>query len=123
SDGATIRRTDSIRRRAMGREPRMPLTPDQIADREFTFGLRGYDQDEVRAFLQLVAAEFGRAGAGAVAEPDTSDSTATGGGAPAGDDDDDAAATATATLILQRAHDEAVELRQSATAEAEMTRA
>jgi DivIVA domain-containing protein len=35
----------------------MPLTPDEIADKEFSFGLRGYDQTEVREFLSLVASE------------------------------------------------------------------
>ncbi len=35
----------------------MALTPAEIANKEFAFGLRGYDQEEVRAFLRLVAAE------------------------------------------------------------------
>jgi DivIVA domain-containing protein len=35
----------------------MALTPEEIAEKEFAFGLRGYDQEEVRAFLHLVAAE------------------------------------------------------------------
>ena len=35
----------------------MALTPEEIAEKEFAFGLRGYDLEEVRAFLHLVAAE------------------------------------------------------------------
>ena len=36
----------------------MSLTPDEIAAKEFLVGLRGYDKDEVRAFLQTVAAAY-----------------------------------------------------------------
>jgi len=43
----------------------MSLTPDEIADREFGFGLRGYDQDEVRSFLVEVAGELEHAREGA----------------------------------------------------------
>ncbi|CAN5625761.1 hypothetical protein BH10ACT1_BH10ACT1_19430 [soil metagenome] len=39
----------------------MSLTPEEIADKEFLVGLRGYDQDEVRSFLRTVADAFGQA--------------------------------------------------------------
>ena len=86
----------------------MPLTPDEIAEKEFTFGLRGYDHDEVRAFLLLVAANYGEHGATASA-PDAA--------AHVG------AAASQAAAILQKAHDEAAQIHQSATAEGEMIRA
>lgn len=89
----------------------MPLTPDEIVDKEFTFGLRGYDQDEVRAYLHLVAAAFSeRSPVADAADGPVSEISET-------------TATANATVLLQKAHDEALEIRQSATAEAEMIRA
>lgn len=33
----------------------MAMTPEDIASKEFALGLRGYDKDEVRAYLQAVA--------------------------------------------------------------------
>ncbi|MEO6989102.1 MAG: DivIVA domain-containing protein [Aquihabitans sp.] len=33
----------------------MSLTPENIAEKEFTLGLRGYDKEEVRSYLQTVA--------------------------------------------------------------------
>lgn len=33
----------------------MALTPEEIAEKEFALGLRGYDKDEVRSYLQTVA--------------------------------------------------------------------
>ena len=36
----------------------MAITPEEIASKEFLVGLRGYDKDEVRAYLQTVAAAF-----------------------------------------------------------------
>lgn len=87
----------------------MALTPDEIADKEFTFGLRGYDQDEVRAYLHLVAAAFSEHAR------DAADA--------AGTEISESTASSNAKVLLQKAHDEAVEIRQSATAEAEMVRA
>ena len=43
----------------------MALTSSEIASKEFLVGLRGYDKDEVRAFLQAVAEAFDQQGAGA----------------------------------------------------------
>lgn len=37
----------------------MPITPDEIATREFETNLRGFDRDDVVAFLQQVAEEYG----------------------------------------------------------------
>lgn len=85
----------------------MALTPDEIAEKEFAFGLRGYDQEEVRAFLHLVAAEVA---SGAIPP-------APGGGAiPAG------AVDAEAALVLERANAEAAEVRRTAEADAEIIR-
>lgn len=36
----------------------MTMTPDEIADRKFLVGLRGYDRDEVRKFLVTVADDY-----------------------------------------------------------------
>lgn len=36
----------------------MSITSEEIANKEFLVGLRGYDKDEVRTFLQTVAAAF-----------------------------------------------------------------
>ena len=36
----------------------MAITPEEIADRKFLVGLRGYDRDEVRTFLTAVAEEL-----------------------------------------------------------------
>ena len=41
----------------------------EIANKEFLVGLRGYDKDEVRAFLQTVAAAFDAVPAPAPAAP------------------------------------------------------
>lgn len=73
----------------------MSLTPDEIGGREFGFGLRGYDQDEVRAFLEQVAEQARRSSV-------------------PGDRHSDGAES------LQRALDDAAEVRQRAAAEAEI---
>src|SRR5690606_3938595 len=96
------------------REHPMTLTPEEIAEKEFAFGLRGYDQEEVRAFLLLVAAEFQAAPTGAAG----------------GDAEDaepvaeltEAQASGEAAKILQKAHDDAEEIRHGAEVDAEMTR-
>lgn len=36
----------------------MPLSPDEIQRKEFDQGMRGYDKDQVRAFLNEVAADY-----------------------------------------------------------------
>lgn len=39
----------------------MSLTPDEIANKEFLVGLRGYDKEEVRSYLRSVAVAFSSA--------------------------------------------------------------
>lgn len=122
----------------------MSLTPEQIASQEFAVGLRGYDQDEVRDYLRKVASLVA---AGGIVLTDVPGSAA-GPASPVKVDAPSnvvrigAAASASAGVvgeaepldpevdanpgtapILQRAHAEAAEIRQSATAEAEITRA
>ena len=36
----------------------MPLSPDEINSKEFDQGMRGYDRDQVRAFLNTVASDY-----------------------------------------------------------------
>lgn len=86
----------------------MALTPDEIAEKEFAFGLRGYDQEEVRAFLHLVAAEV----ASGVVAPGPGVS-----GAVTAD-----AVDAEAAQVLERANAEAAEVRRTAEADAEIIR-
>jgi DivIVA domain-containing protein len=88
----------------------MALTPDEIAEKEFAFGLRGYDQDEVRAFLHLVAAQV----AGGLIEPGAGDRP--GGAEPAVPVDVESA------QILERANREADDIRLAAEADAEIVR-
>jgi DivIVA domain-containing protein len=91
----------------------MALTSEEIATKEFLTGLRGYDKDEVRSFLQTVAGEFESAGRGAEAAPAPAAPAA---GAAAGGDwsnlGDEIAA------VLRTAHDQAATLRGEAETEA-----
>jgi DivIVA domain-containing protein len=48
----------------------MSLTPDEIAAKEFLVGLRGYDKDEVRAFLRMVATSVEEHSAAAAVVPE-----------------------------------------------------
>ena len=91
----------------------MSLTPDQIADKEFLVGLRGYDQDEVRSFLRTVAEAFRSAG--------TPDAAPAAPAAPAGGTDwanlgDEIAA------VLRTAHEQAATLRSDAEKEVQALR-
>lgn len=90
----------------------MALSPEEIADKEFAFGLRGYDQEEVRAFLHQVAAEI------ASVTP-TTGSDGDRGGILVGSS---GAADAEAARVLERASAEAADLRQAAEADAEIVR-
>ena len=36
----------------------MPFSPEEIESKEFLITLRGYDKDEVQAFLRAVAADY-----------------------------------------------------------------
>lgn len=47
----------------------MSLTSEEIAGKEFLVGLRGYDKDEVRAFLRTVASAFDQTSADAAGAP------------------------------------------------------
>src|SRR5690349_7861438 len=51
----------SSRPRRPWESPEMPFRPDEIADKEFLVGLRGYDKDEVRTFLRQVAEQVAAA--------------------------------------------------------------
>ncbi len=49
----------------------MSLTPEQIAEKDFLIGLRGFDREEVRFFLRTVADAFRQAEAKAAASAPT----------------------------------------------------
>lgn len=85
----------------------MPLTPDEIAEKEFAFGLRGYDQAEVREFLTLIAAEV-------------ADGSLSGVPAPLTFSPDAAGLEGEAAQVLERAHAEAAAIRRAAEADAEI---
>lgn len=99
----------------------MSLTPEEIAEKEFLIGLRGYDKDEVRSFLRTVSEAFSEASqepaepaagpepappVAPVAEP----AAATSGGDWANLGDEIAA-------VLRTAHEQASTLRSEAEAE------
>ena len=97
----------------------MALTPEEIAEKEFAFGLRGYDQEEVRAFLHLVAAEVasgafgvGSPGSSATSGGDTATTPVAGGGS----------VDTEAAQVLERATAEAADVRRAAEADAEIIR-
>lgn len=48
----------------------MAMSPEEIAEREFLVGLRGYDKDEVRDFLTVVAEDYRSVLESATAPPD-----------------------------------------------------
>lgn len=119
----------------------MALTPEEIAGKEFGLGLRGYDQDEVRAFLRLVAAQPGLAAStdagvtpGAVDRPEaevgveaevevgTAESTAEVGAAESTMSAEPMDGAAEAAALLENAHTEASRLRTEAEADAEHIR-
>lgn len=82
-------------------------SPQTIADKEFSFGLRGYDQTEVREFLSLVASEVA---GGIVIAANLGDGTQTPGTGVQGDQGAEVvggdAAAAQAAAMLDRAHRE-----------------
>src|SRR4051812_30731841 len=89
----------------------MTLTSEEIATKEFLVGLRGYDKDEVRAFLVTVAREFVTAGAPQAADAPTGDPApeAAGNWANLGDE---------IAAVLRTAHDQAAALKGEAEADA-----
>jgi DivIVA domain-containing protein len=82
----------------------MAITPAEIANKEFLVGLRGYDKDEVRAYLQTVAAAFDAA-------PSADDAT---GEADSGGETDLSNLGGQIEAILSTARDEAAKLRAQA---------
>ena len=91
----------------------MALTSSEIANKEFLVGLRGYDKDEVRAFLQAVAEAFDEQASGGTAAPAAA-APAAGGMSDLGGQIEN---------ILNTARDEAAKLRSDAEADAAKTRA
>ncbi|QXC59522.1 DivIVA domain-containing protein [Aquihabitans sp. G128] len=93
----------------------MSLTPDQIAEKEFLVGLRGYDKDEVRSFLTTVADALRAAsapagdGSAAPAEPAAP--------APAAAGTDWANLGDEIAAVLRTAHEQAATLRSDAETE------
>ena len=91
----------------------MSLTSDEIADKEFLVGLRGYDKEEVRTFLRTVSKEF--------AASDQSAPHANGGPAPAepaplqpSTQPDWSSLGADIAAVLRTAHEQADALRSEA---------
>ena len=112
----------------------MAITPDEIANKEFLVGLRGYDKDEVRAFLHQVADAFSTLSTApppvpatpeGIMEPTTYEPAVAAPVAPT-------ASTATGSdwaelgeeiaAVLRTAHEQAAGLRADAEAEARATR-
>ncbi|MCU1352458.1 MAG: DivIVA protein [Acidimicrobiales bacterium] len=89
----------------------MALTPDEIAGKEFLVGLRGYDKDEVRAFLAEVADELRTAGPAAAPEPAPAAPAATAAAPDWTQMGEEVAA------VLRTAHEQAATLRAQAEAE------
>lgn len=103
----------------------MSLTSDEIADKEFVVGLRGYDKEEVRTFLRTVSKEFGAS--------DQSAPHANGGPTPAEPAPPQPSTQpdwsslgadigADIAAVLRTAHEQADALRSGAEAEAKATR-
>ncbi|HRW36879.1 MAG: DivIVA domain-containing protein [Acidimicrobiales bacterium] len=90
----------------------MALTSEEIASKEFLVGLRGYDKDEVRAFLQSVAAAFDES---ATTSNGAAEAPASGGGM--------ANLGGQIEAILATANAEADKLRSDAQADAARVRA
>ena len=102
----------------------MAITPAEIANKEFLVGLRGYDKDEVRAYLQTVAAAFDVAPSADDA-PGESDSAGETDLSNLGGQIEAILATARdeATKLRAQADSDTAKLRADADAYAESTRA
>lgn len=94
----------------------MSLTPEEIADKEFLVGLRGYDKDEVRRFLRTVSEAFAAQPAEATEAADGPTEAAAETGAPAPTDWSNLGEEIAA--VLRTAHEQAATLRDDAQAEA-----
>jgi DivIVA domain-containing protein len=117
------------------REERQVLTPEEIQSREFLVSLRGYDRDEVHAFLDEVAeafaelrAQVGGAADAAPAPPEQADTAPVAATPPAAAADAAPAASPFAAIaaetqrILEAAAAAGEELRRQAQAEADAAR-
>ncbi|HEU4480513.1 MAG TPA: DivIVA domain-containing protein [Actinomycetota bacterium] len=98
----------------------MPLTPEEIQNKDFLISLRGYDKDEVESFLSRVADEFRDAlrggGEGGSADPFQDLGQEVGSVLQAAKSSADALrskAEQEATAVLQKAREEAANLRES----------
>ncbi|HUG85026.1 MAG TPA: DivIVA domain-containing protein, partial [Euzebya sp.] len=106
------------------------LTPEEIQSREFLVSLRGYDRDEVHAFLDEVAVAFTQLRAEAGDSPPVGDAPAVQDRADATADGDDAepavspfaAIAAETQRILEAAQAAGEEMRKRAQREAESDR-
>jgi len=109
----------------------MALSPEDIESKEFIVSLRGYDKDDVRAFLKEVAGEFRNVGSAQAAEPDPVDRVTRQLGAvlrAAMEESDLIVAEARRELeeadgIRRQAREEAAAIRQQAEEYAEQVRA
>jgi DivIVA domain-containing protein len=108
--------------------PLMSLTPDEIANKEFLVGLRGYDKEEVRSFLRTVAVAFGTARQAAEVAPPAHEPVVE---APAPEPEPAAASSAgkdwaelgeEIAAVLRTAHEQAGGLRADAEAAAAAAR-
>lgn len=112
----------------------MALTPEKVAEKQFTLGLRGYDKDEVRSYLQTVAVGLREAiDAASVAATLREAVAQPGSDAPAVDGHATALSGAAATpdwsnlgeeiaLVLRTAHEQANRLRANAESQAATVR-
>jgi DivIVA domain-containing protein len=108
----------------------MSLTPDEIANKEFLVGLRGYDKEEVRSFLRTVAVAFGTARQAAEVAPPAHEPVVE---APAPEPEPEPAPSSSAgkdwaelgeeiAAVLRTAHEQAGGLRADAEAAAAAAR-
>lgn len=104
----------------------MALTPEEIADKEFLIGLRGYDKDEVRAYLRTVAdayaAEASKPAPAAAPEPAPEPEAPAAAPAPAASGTDWASLGDEIAAVLRTAHEQAAALKADAEAEAARVR-
>ena len=88
------------------------MRPEDIQNRDFLVGLRGYDKDEVRAFLAEVAAEHASLLAAVESGPTSAAVAAPAPSAPANDDFESLGAGVAA--ILRTAKEQAAEITNDA---------
>lgn len=100
----------------------MPLSPQDIEHKDFLVTLRGYDKDEVKAFLKTLAADYARALDGG-ADPPSAESAYQAWGQEMADllqqatkaaERITATATEEAALLRAKAENEAARLRETA---------